>query len=65
PGILREWVFETHHIIPTSQYDGQKITNLDDLAVLCASCYRAIHTYPDDQMPSVDKFRQQLQQETE
>jgi 5-methylcytosine-specific restriction protein A len=60
PGSLRERVFEIHHIIPISQYDGQKITNLDDLAVLCANCHRAIRAFPDDQMPSIDEFRQQL-----
>ena len=64
PGSLREQVFETHHIIPISQYDGQKITNLGDLAVLCANCHRAIHTFPKDQMPRVNEFCQQLQQKT-
>ena len=60
-----ERVSEIHHIIPISQYNGQKITNLDDLAVLFANCHRAIHTFSNDQMPSVDEFRQQLQQKTE
>ena len=41
------------------------MTGVDDLTVLCANCHRAIHTFPNDQMPSVNKFRQQLQQETE
>ena len=40
------------------------MTGVDDLAVLCANCHRAIHTFPNDQKPRVDELRQQLQQKT-
>jgi hypothetical protein len=59
--IPKERIFEIHHLIPISQYEGAKITDLDEVALLCANCHRAIHTFPNDQMPSVDEFRQQLQ----
>jgi hypothetical protein len=63
--IPKERIFEIHHLIPISQYDGAKITDLDEVALLCANCHRAIHTFPNDQMPSVDEFRQQLQKKSE
>ena len=62
--IPKERIFEIHHLIPISQYDGAKITDLDEVALLCANCHRAIHTFPNDQMPSVDEFRQQLQKKS-
>ena len=61
----KEQIFEIHHLIPISRHDGAKITDLDEVALLCANCHRAIHTFPNDQMPSVDEFRQQLQKKSE
>ena len=58
---LKEQIFEIHHLIPISQYDGAKITDLDEVALLCANYHRAIHIFTNDQMPSVDEFRQQSQ----
>ena len=43
PEDMRKRIFEVHHIIPISQYDGSQITDMDNLAVLCANCHRAIH----------------------
>ena len=57
----KEQIFEIHHLIPISQYDGAKITDLDEVALLCANYHRVIHTFPNDQIQSVDGFRQQLQ----
>jgi 5-methylcytosine-specific restriction protein A len=63
PPEYRKSVFEVHHRRPLSE--GSTLTGVDDLALLCANCHRAIHTFPNDQMPSVDEFRQQLQKKSE
>ena len=62
PPEYRKSVFEVHHRRPLSE--GSTLTGVDDLALLCANCHRAIHTFPNDQMPSVDEFRQQLQKKS-
>ena len=36
-------VFEIHHKIPLASYDGGRITQLHEVAVLCANCHRVIH----------------------
>ena len=38
-----ESCIEVHHVIPLSESKGQRITNLDDLQCLCASCHRVVH----------------------
>lgn len=39
-----EWSsLEIHHVQPLSTQDGSVTTELDDLALLCANCHRAIH----------------------
>lgn len=44
---------EVHHRVPVSE--GPRVTSLDELAILCANCHRAIHrTKP---MMSVEAFR--------
>jgi len=35
--------FEVHHRVPLSQLAGVVRTGLEDLAVLCANCHRAVH----------------------
>lgn len=36
-------IFEVHHLMSLSQAEGPRKTTLDDLAVVCANCHRAIH----------------------
>lgn len=36
---------ECHHIIPLHE-TGERITRLDDLALICANCHRMIHRQP-------------------
>lgn len=38
---LQEALFEAHHILPLAS--GQRSTRLQDLALLCACCHRAVH----------------------
>jgi len=51
-------IFEVHHIIPLSRADGEIETKLQDLAVLCANCHRAIHSI--NPMPSVIEFKKNI-----
>ena len=39
----REYI-EAHHTKALSEFDGEEITHLDDLAMLCANCHRIVHT---------------------
>ncbi|MFC1474784.1 HNH endonuclease [bacterium] len=34
---------ECHHVIPLSESDNNRTTNLDDLSIVCANCHRMIH----------------------
>lgn len=43
PAAIQEALFEIHHVIPLAEAEGQKITKLGDLALLCACCHRALH----------------------
>ena len=38
-----ERIFEIHHKIPLASYDGERITELQEVALLCANCHRVIH----------------------
>lgn len=40
-GRLGEGLCEVHHKRPIS--DGERVTQLDDLAILCANCHRVVH----------------------
>jgi hypothetical protein len=42
-GALGEHCIEVHHTIPVSQMEGQRVSSLDDLALLCANCHRVAH----------------------
>jgi hypothetical protein len=53
---VRRSVFEVHHKKPLSK--GLTINGLDDLALLCASCHRAIHA--TNPLQSVEEFKQSL-----
>ena len=48
-------IFEVHHIIPLAKADGEIETKLEDLAVLCANCHKAIHSI--EPIPSVNSFK--------
>lgn len=39
---LQEAFFEAHHILPLHQ-SNLRVTKLNDMALLCANCHRAIH----------------------
>ena len=41
---IQDSIFEVHHRIPLSAADGIIETKLEDLAVVCANCHRAIHS---------------------
>ncbi len=36
---------EAHHKVPISSYTSKHVVKLDDLALLCPSCHRAVHIY--------------------
>lgn len=47
PQSLAASVFEVHHRVPLSLATAPKHTSLDDLAVVCANCHRAVHATRD------------------
>jgi len=51
----QESIFEVHHILPLAIAEDQVITKLDDLAVLCANCHRAIHSLSP--LPNIEQFK--------
>jgi 5-methylcytosine-specific restriction protein A len=59
PSELRQSVFEVHHITPLHLTDTIVETSLDDLAVLCANCHRAIHS--DEEVLSLEQVRSKWQ----
>lgn len=40
---IQEALFEVHHIVPLADLDGSTSTKLSDLALVCATCHRAVH----------------------
>ncbi|MGQ0654877.1 MAG: HNH endonuclease [Betaproteobacteria bacterium] len=34
---------EAHHLVPLSEIEKATATRLEDLAILCANCHRAVH----------------------
>lgn len=47
---------EVHHLIPLAADDEERTTRLEDLAVLCSNCHRAIHRLGPP-MPTVEELR--------
>ena len=47
PAALGKSIFEVHHMAPLSSAMTPVRTTLDDLAVLCANCHRAVHATAD------------------
>src|SRR6266571_72486 len=39
---LEDAIFETHHLVPLSS-SGERITKLEEVALLCANCHRLLH----------------------
>lgn len=54
PGLQGD-VLEVHHRIPLADDSGSVETHLDDLALLCANCHRAIHR--ETPLVTVEDFR--------
>ena len=54
-GLKEHVIFEVHHIIPLAKTEDEVETKLEDLAVLCANCHRAIHAI--EPIPTVNEFR--------
>jgi 5-methylcytosine-specific restriction protein A len=54
-GILGEGYIECHHLIPLSNFQVNKETTLDDLALLCSNCHRMIHK--DLSIKTIEEFK--------
>jgi 5-methylcytosine-specific restriction protein A len=54
PGLSGD-VCEVHHRLPLSKVTDKVATRLEDLALLCPNCHRAIHR--TDPLKSVEDFR--------
>jgi 5-methylcytosine-specific restriction protein A len=55
-GQLGKGFIECHHIIPLSNFEVNKDTRLDDLALLCSNCHKMIHK--DSNSYSIEEFKQ-------
>lgn len=42
-GVMGKGYIECHHLIPLANFQINKETKLDDLALLCSNCHRMIH----------------------
>ncbi len=45
-GVMGKGYIECHHLIPLANFQINKETKLDDLALLCSNCHRMIHKDP-------------------
>jgi 5-methylcytosine-specific restriction protein A len=54
-GKLGEGYIECHHLIPLSNFQVNKETTLDDLALLCSNCHRMIHK--DLSIKTIEEFK--------
>lgn len=62
PGIGAH-IVEVHHVIPLSSLKGSTVTTIDDLAVHCPTCHRAIHRLNDMSVEEVkEKYFSALDQ---
>lgn len=46
---------EVHHTIPLASLDGQRVTKLADLAIVCSNCHRILHR--NSPMPSISELK--------
>lgn len=54
-------IIDCHHLFPLSELDGEEAeTTVDDLALLCPSCHRAIHKLDD--CSNLDELRRRLRE---
>lgn len=58
PEDIRKRVFEVHHKTPLADIDTKIEMTVDDLALLCANCHRAIHA--TNPLQSVEEFKNKL-----
>ena len=49
---------ECHHKIPLYEIEGESITTIDDLALVCANCHRMLHRELDTL--SIDELRKKI-----
>ena len=54
-GELGKGYIECHHIIPLSNFQVNKETKLEDLALLCSNCHRMIHK--DSNITTIKEFK--------
>ena len=54
-GEVGKGYIECHHLIPLSNYQVNKVTKLDDLALLCSNCHRMIHK--DLSVKTINEFK--------
>lgn len=54
PNLVREFC-EVHHTKPLGEAASEVTTRLEDLAVLCPNCHRAVHALSE--LPTVEEFR--------
>ena len=52
---------EVHHRVPLADGDSERETRLEELAVLCANCHRAIHRLGPE-MPTVEELRRRIEE---
>lgn len=52
---------EVHHLLPLADEEDERTTRLEDLAVLCSNCHRAIHRLGPP-MPTVTELRKIVEQ---
>jgi predicted HNH restriction endonuclease len=55
---------EVHHRVPLAEGEGEQETRVEDLAVLCSNCHRAIHRLGPE-MPAVEDLRRRLERQKE
>ena len=54
---------EVHHVVPLAEAGAVRDTDLNDLAVLCANCHRAIHRL-GPKMPTIAELRAILRRQS-
>lgn len=54
-GDLGDRVIECHHLVPIAEYVQGQRTRLEDLALLCANCHKAVHAAGASITPSTLK----------
>jgi len=57
-GEIGKGYIECHHLIPLSNFQVNKETRLDDLALLCSNCHRMIHK--DLSISTIEEFKSKL-----